>query len=200
MQRLHGRFKRPWAAVGFGCLVVLCLLPAGSTALVAGGDPAAALFENFGVIKMAGLAPPLDVVLTDLSGRPRRVSEFAGTVVLLNFWTTWCAECRVEMPSLEKLHRRFDGRGLTLLAINLKESRQTVADFFDNRRLTFPSLLDSDGNVGLRFGVRSIPTTFIIDKNGSLIGKIIGGRRWNGREAVALFEHLLTRAGSSPRP
>lgn len=149
------------------------------------------LFKSLGVIKLAGIAPPVDIVLEDLNAKTVRVSDFKGKIVLLNFWTTWCPECRVEMPSLEKLYQRFKDREFVMIAINLKESSKVVNAFFKKNSLSFMSLLDTDGEIGFRFGIRSIPTTFILDKRGGLIAKIIGSRAWDGKKSAALFENLI---------
>ena len=150
------------------------------------------LFKSLNVIKLPGIAPPVDIVLEDLNGKIVRVSDFKGKIVLLNFWTTWCPECRAEMPSLEKLYQRFKDREFVMIAINLKESSKAVNAFFEKNSLSFTSLLDTDGEISFRFGIRSIPTTFILDKKGGLAAKIIGSREWDGKKSTALFESLIS--------
>lgn len=154
------------------------------------------LFKNLGIIRLAGIAPPVEIELEDVNGQTVRVADFKGKIVLLNFWTTWCPDCREEMPSLENLSRRLKGRAFTLVAVNLRESGRQVEAFFKKYDLSFTSLLDKKGDVGLRFGIRSIPTSFILDKRGGLIGKAMGSRRWDGPDAVALFD--LLAKGSDP--
>jgi peroxiredoxin len=149
-------------------------------------------FQQLGIIKLHRIPPPMDPVLADLTGRRVRLSDFSGKVVFLNFWTTWCPECRIEMPALEKLYRHFKDRGLIMLAVSLRESKSKVAKFMQREKLTFPALLDSDGRVGRRFGIRSIPTTILIDQEGAMVGKAIGSREWDSSAAMALFEHLIT--------
>ena len=171
-------------------MVWLPSLPASS----AGAKP-----ENFdrylqklGGIKIPRIPPPMDFVLSDLEGHKVRLSNFKGQVVLLNFWTTWCPECRVEMPDLEKLHQHFKDRSFVLLAVDLREPLNKVKRFFDNHKLSFTALLDSDGRVSHSFGIRSIPTTFIIDQSGGMVGKVIGSRKWNSPDAIAFFEQLIS--------
>jgi thiol-disulfide isomerase/thioredoxin len=149
------------------------------------------LFKSMGVIKLPGIAPPVDIVLEDLNAKTVRVSDFKGKIVLLTFWTTWCPDCRAEIPPLEKLYQRFKDREFVMLAINLRESAQVVNAFFEKNRLSFTSLLDTDGEISFRFGIRSIPTAFILDKNGGLIAKIMGSRAWGGKKSAALFESLI---------
>ncbi len=78
-----------------------------------------------------------------------------------------------------------------MVAVNLEESAARVKQFFKEYKLTFTALLDSTGDVGVRFGIRSIPTTFLLDKTGKLFGKVMGPREWDSQKSVALFEHLI---------
>jgi len=148
-------------------------------------------FQKLGVIKIPRIPPPVDFVLSDLNGRQVRLSDFKGKVVLLDFWTTWCPDCRIEMPALEKLHQHFRDRAFVLLAVDLRESQPSVRQFFSSLKLSFTALLDSDGQVGQSFGIRSIPTAFILDQDGAMIGKVIGSRKWDGSGAAALFDQLI---------
>ena len=149
-------------------------------------------FKKAGVIQIPRIPPPVDAVLTDLNGGQRLLSEFKGKVVVLNFWTTWCSDCRVEMPAMEKLYQHFEGRGFAMLAVDLRESPKTVQHFFDTHKLSFTALIDNDGQVGRSFGIRSIPTTFIIDQSGGIVGKVLGSLKWDDSAAVALFERLIS--------
>jgi thiol-disulfide isomerase/thioredoxin len=110
--------------------------------------------------------------------------------VFINFWTTWCLACVIEMPSMEKLHQKFKDKDFVMVAINLQESASTIKQFYKEYKLTFTTLLDSTGDVGAGLGIRSIPTTFILDKNGRILGKALGPREWEGKKSIALFEYL----------
>ena len=96
----------------------------------------------------------------------------------------------IEMPSMEKLHQKLKDKDFAMVTINLQESAATVINFFEKYNLTFTTLLDTTGDVGAAFGIRAIPTTFILDKNGRLIGKVLGPREWDSKSSFALFEHL----------
>ncbi len=194
--RKHTRRLRP----GIGLIAAMILLIAGlyllSSLPPAGaadetGEKVDRLFKKLGIIKIPRIPPPVDFVLPDLNGRPVRLSDFKGRVVVLNFWTTWCPDCRREMPALETLHQRFKERPWVLLAVDLRESGEKVAGFFQAHGLSFTALLDQDGAVGRSFGIRSIPTTFIIDGQGAMIGKAMGSRGWENRAAAELFEILM---------
>lgn len=149
------------------------------------------LFRKMGVLSVPHMAEAIDFTLKDLDGNPVRLSDFRGKIILLNFWATWCPECRIEMPSMQKLHSRFKDYNFVLVSISIKESASEVKNFFKKYKLTFIGLLDSDGEVGSQMAIRAIPTTFILDKNGKIAGTIMGAREWDSKASIALFEHLI---------
>ncbi len=109
-----------------------------------------------------------DFALRTADGGTVRLRDLRGKVVLLNFWATWCPPCKAEMPDLDALHREYGAsQGFVVLGINMEESAEAVAAFAAERRISFPLLLDSDGQVsGKLFVVRSLPTSMIIDREG----------------------------------
>jgi peroxiredoxin len=149
------------------------------------------LFEEMGITRIPSTAVPLDIALKDLNGATIRFSDFKGKIVFLNFWTTWCPSCRYEMPSMENLHTKFKEKDFVVVAIDMQESAISVKKFFKEYKLTFMALLDSEGKVADLFGVRSIPTTFILDKQGRIIGGAVGARKWDSEKSEALFEYLI---------
>jgi thiol-disulfide isomerase/thioredoxin len=151
------------------------------------------LFGDMGVIKMVQ-AIPVEISLKDLNSRPVSLSDSRGKIVFLNFWTTWCYACRIEMPDMEKLYQKFKNKDFAIVTINLQESASQVKQFFKDFKLTFTALLDSDGEVGAHFMITAIPTSFILDKKGIIIGKVMGPREWDGKKAFALFEHMTNRS------
>jgi peroxiredoxin len=112
------------------------------------------------------LAP--DFKLTGLDGRSVRLSDYRGKVVLLNFWATWCPPCKAEMPDLDQLHRTYaEKQNFAVVGIDLEESAADVAAFAGQQGVSFPLLLDSDGEVTTHaFSVRNLPTSMIIDRDG----------------------------------
>jgi thiol-disulfide isomerase/thioredoxin len=111
--------------------------------------------------------------------------------VFLNFWATWCPPCRAEMPSMERLYQKLKGQGLVILAVDLQEDAKSVQKFVSQHKLTFPILLDSDGRIGGTYGARSIPTSYIVDRKGNVLGGTVGGREWDTPEMIAFFTRLL---------
>jgi peroxiredoxin len=142
------------------------------------------------VLRAKNPAPDFSASL--LNGTRVRLNSFTGKAVFLNFWATWCPPCREEMPSMEALYQRFLDRDIEFLAVDIQEDRNTVSAFMRKFELTFPALLDGTGRISNQYGIRSIPTTFIIDRDGNIIASVIGGRDWNTPEVVAALELLLT--------
>ena len=148
------------------------------------------LYGDMGVIKVPDVKVAVEIKLKDVNGNEVRLSDFRGKIVFLNFWTTWCPTCRIEMPSMEKLHQKFKDKDFAMVAIDLQESASQVKAFFKEYKLTFTALLDSTGEVGTRFRINSIPTTLILDQKGQIIAKAVGPREWDSKKSIALFKHL----------
>jgi peroxiredoxin len=183
-----------WVALGLALLLAGISLgwPMVGEPLAAGpSEVRAAYFNKLGITAIPRIAPPVDFSLEDLSGRRVRLSDFKGKVVFINFWTTWCGACIVEMPAIESLHQRLKDRNFVILAVDLEEPPEEVKRFLAAYKLTFTALLDKDGEVSRSFGVHAIPTTFIIDKDGAMIGKAIGPRDWDHGDSRTLFEQLM---------
>lgn len=109
-----------------------------------------------------------DFTLKTTDGGAISLSSLRGKVVLLNFWATWCPPCRAEMPDLEALQRHYGAdHEFVVLGVNNMEGADEVAAFAQRQGITFPLLLDADGRVGAKlFGVRYLPTSLIIDRDG----------------------------------
>jgi peroxiredoxin len=130
-------------------------------------------------------------ILKDLEGNDVSLADYRGLIILINFWATWCLPCLIEMPSMEKLYAKFKNEGFTILAIDMKEDADNVKAFKEKYKLSFPILLDSDGIVGQFYGVISIPTTYLVDREGYIIGGAIGARDWATESANMLINQLL---------
>ena len=130
-------------------------------------------------------------LLNDSDGNVVRFDDLRGKVVLLNFWATWCPPCRLEMPSLEALHRQLGLRGLAVLAVATRDDASDVWSFFNEHRLSFPALLDPGAHAYRNYGIWSLPTSFVIDQQGYLVGKVVGHRDWSSEQSKDFFVHLL---------
>ncbi len=118
-----------------------------------------------------------DFSLQSVSGRTVRLSDYQGKVILLNFFATWCPPCRSEIPDFNELLDDYRDQGFVILGISVERGDPaTLKDFADEYGITYPVLID-DGLVSRRYGpIQSIPTTFIIDRDGNLVTKVIGSR------------------------
>jgi thiol-disulfide isomerase/thioredoxin len=161
--------------------------------LLLGGEAADAredLFEALGMTKVPPKAAS-DFTLLDTDGQQVSLQQYRGKVVFLNFWATWCIPCREEMPSLERLHQTYQAQDLAIISIDLKEGADQVKAFFQKHGLSFPSLLDPNGTVFRDYLVAGMPTTYLIDRNGTLLARGVGGRDWTRAEAQQLIQELL---------
>lgn len=169
-------------------------------ALVAGGALLLGAGALVGIARRAP-APAPDFAVPDLAGQAVRLSALRGKVVLLNVWTTWCPPCRDEMPSMQKLYDRMRGRDFELLAVSQDEAGQSVVEaFVKEMNLSFPVLVDPERQVGDRYGVWGYPETFLIDRNGFVVERVIGPRDWSAPGEVAKLERLLAPPASESAP
>ena len=130
--------------------------------------------------------------LWDLNGNPISLAEYRGRVVLVNFWATWCGPCRVEMPAMERLYREFNRKDFEILAVSTDPQGVAVTrPFKESLGLSFPILHDSDFRVGVAYGARTLPITFLVDRQGMIRHRIFGARDWESPEARQLIQTLL---------
>jgi thiol-disulfide isomerase/thioredoxin len=146
--------------------------------------------------KMNPVSPPLAApgfTLPDMDGEMHSLEDFRGKVVMLNFWATWCPPCRREMPSMQRLYEKYRERGLTVVAVNQFEDPDLVFEFTGRLSLepTFPILFDRESRVSEQYGVKGLPTTYLLDKTGKIQFRAIGGREFDHPEVEALIESLL---------
>ena len=143
-----------------------------------------------GVVKPGEPAPNFQ--LRDMNGQIVSLSDLRGKVVLLNFWATWCGPCRVEMPAMERLYRTYDRKDFEILAVSTDAQGVAVTrPFQQENKLTFPILHDADFRVGLSYGARTLPMTFMVDRQGIVRQHIFGARDWEAPEAHQLIEMLM---------
>jgi len=133
-----------------------------------------------------------DFALPTLRGDYVKLSDYRGKVVFLNIWATWCPPCREEMPSMESLYQRLKGRDFEMLAVSIdREGEKVVRPFAAKYGLTFPVLLDPNSKTSRLYGLTGIPESFIIDKNGVVIHKIIGAQHWMKKEWLDYFDRII---------
>ena len=130
------------------------------------------LYSNFFVskekVKVGSKAP--DFVLVDLEGNEHQLSEYKGKGVFLNFWGTWCKPCEREMPYMDNQYDYYKDQGVEVLAVNIAESNVAVQSFVNKHDLSFPIPLDKDRQALNAYGVGPLPTTFLINPDGIVVG------------------------------
>ncbi len=136
-----------------------------------------------------GAAPSLS--LTDPQGKAHDLAAYRGKVVLVNFWATWCAPCREEMPSMQALRQRLAGKPFEVLAVNLMESEEKIAAFREAELIDLPVLMDRDGAAAKRWKVRMLPISFVIDRRGAIRYQLVGEANWTGRDITSAIERLI---------
>lgn len=148
-------------------------------------------------VKMSSIGegiPAPDFTFPGLDGKNTSLSNYKGKVVLVNIWATWCPPCVYEMPSMQKLYNEFNGKNFEILAVSIDAAGvDAVAPFMKKHKLSFPALMDPKGTIKSMYRVTGIPESFIIDKQGILVGKIIGPRDWATQEVFGFFQDLIQR-------
>lgn len=142
------------------------------------------------VVKEKSPAP--EVVVNSLKNVPLKLSDLKGKVVLLNFWATWCPPCREEIPSMMKLNSAMAGKPFQMVAISVDEGGlPAIESFFKESGFSLPAYIDPDGKATKTYGITGVPETFIIDKNGILVKKVIGTLAWDSAESISFLEGLM---------
>ena len=142
------------------------------------------------------VTPKIEAV--DLQGKAWNATELAGKVVVLNFWATWCAPCKDELPTLQTLHDISDSQTV-VLAINVREPAARAARYMQSTGMTFPVISDSKGELAKRWGVTVYPTTILIAPNGQARWRIMGDVDWSGAQANAWLVDVRQNASSLKR-
>ena len=132
-----------------------------------------------------------DAAYTLLDGSRGQVADLRGKVVLVNFWATWCPPCLAEMPAMERLWQQHRDGDFVMVAISVDADPAKVAPFVAQHKLTFPIVLDPTMQVASAYGVRALPSSFLVDRAGHLTGLAIGPRPWDNDASHSLVEGLV---------
>ena len=137
-----------------------------------------------------GGAPP-PFTLEDLAGKPHSLVDYRGSVVLVNFWATWCEPCRAEMPSMDRLRRSLQGRRFEVLAVNLAEPLSRIQKYLDTLPLGFPVLRDRDSAIAKAWKARLLPASYLIGRDGRIRYVAYGEVDWMSEPVRAKVMQLL---------
>ena len=132
-------------------------------------------------------------------GRTLSLASLRGKVILLNFWASWCLECRPEMPAFERLHRELAAQGLGVIGINAREGTASIRTYAKELGLTFPLVTDSKGDINAAYGVIGLPTTFVIARDGRAVARGVGPREWGNEHALAILRALLAEPAATKK-
>jgi peroxiredoxin len=151
-------------------------------------------FEFSNQVDIASGTPAPDFTFPGLDEKLVSLFDYKGKVVLVNIWATWCPPCVEEMPSMEKLYRKFKGQNFEILAVSIDEpGLEAVAPFMKKSNLTFPALIDSEGTIKAVYGVTGVPESFIVDKQGIFIKKIVGPVDWASPAVFRFFSEVIEK-------
>jgi peroxiredoxin len=174
--------RKQWAIVG----IIVAVLAAGA---VLGVRLAPAIFP----VEVGSKAPSFTA--TDLAnGRTKTLADYKGQVVLLNVWATWCQPCRVEMPSLEHLYQEFGPQGLKVVSVSIDEGgADVVREFAREHALTFDILHDPSRSIERIYQTTGVPESFVLNRDGSIVKKVIGAAEWDAAVNRDLVRRLLAQ-------
>ena len=150
-----------------------------------------------GELSPVAASAPVELGLPDLGGRERRLEEFKGKVVLVNFWASWCTPCIEEMPSIQRLAELMRDRPFAVIGVNVAEGERRVKGWVERLGIDFPVLLDADSAVFHRWGGTVLPTTYLLDGGGVVryVGR--GPLEWDSAQVVEMLEGIGSGAGAA---
>ena len=145
-------------------------------------------------IELGSKAPDFTAFTLDSVPRKKTLADYRGQVVMINVWATWCLPCRVEMPSIEALHKSYGPRGLKVVAVSIDDpgTEATIRAFVKQYGLTFQVLHDPKGAISEAYDITGYPETFILGRDGVIRKKLMSATDWNSPDARALVDRLLT--------
>ncbi len=172
-------------------LIVLIVVGVGIIVLLQTKDSS---FNLSGKPRFEKGVPAPNFTLPDLNGKMVSLTDYKGNVVLLNIWATWCPPCVEEMPSMEKLHQELKDESFEILAVSIDVSgAEAVIPFMKKHKLGFSALTDTTGAIKNLYQTIGVPESFIIDKDGIIVEKVIGPRDWAASGAIRYFRNLIQR-------
>lgn len=155
------------------------------------------LAKNIDYLAELEIAEPMtalaavDFTAQSLDGDMVNLFDFKGKVIFLNFWATWCGPCKEEVKDIEKLWDALKNEEFVVMAVDIREKKKKVRAFMNKNRIDFPVYLDPSGKISSMYSVGGIPTTYIIDPDGNVVGRAIGPRDWGSKESIEFMRSLM---------
>ena len=178
-------------------LVFVFALTLGPFAASLGAAPTAQdvaqILKGMGLTPLPQMPASQDFRLENpVTGKSISLSEYRGRWVLLNFWATWCAPCLEEIPSLDSLVEKIPEQSLVVLAVSSGEQKTVVAEYLKKSPHRFTVLLDTDQGASKKYGVRALPTTYLVDPQGRVVGGKSGALYWDSSAVLEGFARLTS--------
>jgi len=171
--------RQQWAAIASATMAVVF-----ATALVIKIRP------QMNLLEVGSRAPDFHAVDL-LTRRATTLADYKAKVILLNIWATWCQPCRVEMPAIERLHQRLGGRDFQIVSVSIDaDGDSVVAAYARDLGLTFQILHNQSGDIQQIYQTTGVPESFVIDRDGIIVKKVIGAAEWDGPVNETLIERL----------
>lgn len=187
MEKMQGKKRTPWYADFRVFLLILAVFGVFMLMSVFSGDHGIGL----GPFVTGKDAPDLQV--QGLDGSSMKLSDLKGKVVFLNFWATWCAPCRQEIPAIQSLYKKYyDQPDFVIAAVTVDtKTTEEIAEFLQGYRATFPVYLDPEMKAAKTYGVTGFPESFLIDRKGKIVHRFVGPRNWGDRNFRAIVDKLI---------
>lgn len=149
-------------------------------------------------LRIGNAAPSFTAMPLAPNAEPKTIADYAGEVLLLNIWATWCGPCRIEMPSMERLEQQLGPKGLRIVAVSVDVAgmENAIKQFTEEMQLSFEILHDAPGDIQQIYQTTGVPETFIIGRDGRLRRRVIGADDWDSPANIAYLERLL----AEPQP
>jgi cytochrome c biogenesis protein CcmG/thiol:disulfide interchange protein DsbE len=179
-RRISRRRARLLAGVAAAVAVIVTLL---GTGLVKGPSVIAS--------PLVGRAAP-NFTLPQLDGPPVTLSKLRGQVVVVNFWASWCTECRIEQAALDQIWQQFQDSGVVVVGVNFEDTTGGARDYVRAANVTYPVVEDSNSRTALAYGLRGVPETFVVNQSGRVVNRVIGPV--DATKLASEINSMLTRA------
>ena len=141
------------------------------------------------LVQVGDRAP--DFTIKADNGRTYTQADFGGKLLILNFWATWCPPCREELPSLDALQRTLGSKGLVVLAVSVDKDEKLYRDFLTVNKVAITTARDPAQDINRQYGTVQFPESYIIDRNGKVVEKIISSTNWMDERMVSHVQSML---------